>query len=262
MASVRLPPRQTALFTRAQSRFKKRQDGLSRLTRDRAQANQRAMAKVKICGVRDDAMVRAVAKAGGDWVGFNLVPESPRFLAQHGEPLAERLKALLTVSAEVHLRSVILVVDPDIAILKSLTGSALPDAIQLHGQESPEIVSQLRAEFPEQVEIWKAVGVAGPDDLDAVARYASADRLLIDAKPPEGAAYSGGHGQSFDWSILEHWSAPRPWMLAGGLTPGNVAAAIAATGADAVDVSSGVESERGVKDEVLIRSFIAAAKAA
>ena len=220
------------------------------------------MAKVKICGVRDGTMVRAVAKAGGDWVGFNLVPESPRFIAQQGEPVAERLKDLMTVAAEAHLRSVILVVEPDIAVLKSLTSSVLPTAIQLHGKESPQIVSQLRAALPEQVEIWKAVGVASRADLDALAQFTSADRLLIDAKPPEGAAYSGGHGQSFDWSILEHWSAPRPWMLAGGLTPGNVAAAIAATGADAVDVSSGVESERGVKDEVLIRSFIAAAKAA
>ena len=81
-------------------------------------------------------------------------------------------------------------------------------------------------------------------------------------KPPEGADRTGGHGQAFDWSILRGWAAPKPWMLAGGLTPENVATAIAATGADAVDVSSGVESERGVKDEVLIRSFIAAAKAA
>lgn len=232
------------------------------LTLQCARANQRAMAKVKICGVRDEALVHVAAEAGADWIGFNLVPKSPRFIAPHGESVPERLNDLLKVSAEAQLRSVVLVVDPDIAVLKSLTDTVLPDAIQLHGQETPEFVAKLRAAMTKDTEVWKAVGVENRADLEAVARFVSADRLLIDAKPPEGADRTGGHGQAFDWSILRGWAAPKPWMLAGGLTPENVATAIAATGADAVDVSSGVESERGVKDEVLIRSFIAAAKAA
>jgi len=207
-------------------------------------------------------MVRSVAKAGGDWVGFNLVPKSPRFIARYGEAVSDRLYDLLTVAAEAHLRSVILVVDPDIGFLKSLTDAVLPDAIQLHGQEAPEFVTELRAAVPKYTEIWKAIGVESRADLEAAARFSSADRLLIDAKPPAGADRTGGHGRAFDWSILERWNAPKPWLLAGGLTTDNVAAAVAATGADAVDVSSGVERESGVKDTGLIRSFIAAAKTA
>ena len=109
-------------------------------------------------------------------------------------------------------------------------------------------------------EVWKALGVATRADLDTANTYAAADKLLIDAKPPKDAPYSGGHGQVFDWAILEGWQPAAPWMLAGGLTPDNVASAIAATGAPAVDVSSGVERVRGLKDRELVRAFIRAAK--
>ena len=98
------------------------------------------------------------------------------------------------------------------------------------------------------------------DDLTAIEAFTAADRFLLDAKPPKGAKASGGHGAAFDWTILKGWRAPKPWLLAGGLTAENVAEAIAATGATAVDVSSGVERARGVKDAALIESFIEAAK--
>jgi phosphoribosylanthranilate isomerase len=91
---------------------------------------------------------------------------------------------------------------------------------------------------------------------------AGADALVIEAKPPRDATRPGGNAAAFDWALLRGWQAPAPWLLAGGLTPHNVAAAIAATGAPAVDVSSGVEREIGVKDPDLVYAFLLAARAA
>lgn len=219
------------------------------------------MASVKICGVSDTDMVRIAAEAGADWVGFVLVPQSPRNVLGEGRQRFEKLIDLLLAAADNGVRSAVLLSDPDASILRGLDGAVMPDVFQLHGQETPDFVSNLRTGLPSSVEVWKAIGVETREDLDAAERYRSADRLLIDAKPPKGASRTGGHGEAFDWSILEDWEAPRPWMLAGGLTPENVAEAIARTGADAVDVSSGVERQRGIKDAELVRRFIAAAKA-
>jgi phosphoribosylanthranilate isomerase len=130
--------------------------------------------------------------------------------------------------------------------------------LQLHGTETPGRVAELKALTG--AEVWKALGVREAADLAHAARFTAADRLLIDAKPPEGTAIAGGHGAAFDWTLLKGWTPPRPWLLAGGLTPENVAAAILETGAGAVDVSSGVERSRGLKDKDLVRAFLRAAK--
>ena len=130
--------------------------------------------------------------------------------------------------------------------------------LQLHGRETPERVAEIRTRTG--CEVWKAFGVETAGDLTGAGAFSAADRLLIDAKPPKDADRTGGHGQAFDWSILKDWTAPKPWILAGGLTPENVAGAIAATGAPAVDVSSGVERLRGLKDKELVRAFLRAAK--
>jgi phosphoribosylanthranilate isomerase len=211
------------------------------------------MAKVKICGLRDEETVRGTARAGADWVGFNLIPASPRFVE-------DNLLELLRASADADVRSVVLFADPTPEDLRPIAGAVMPDAVQLHGKETPEFVTQMRSVLPPSVEVWKVIGVGTADDLARAEDFKAADRLVVDAKPPEGTAQTGGHGVTFDWSILDGWHAPKPWFLAGGLTPENVGAAIVATGAAAVDVSSGVERARGVKDEQLIRSFIAAAK--
>lgn len=221
------------------------------------------MAKVKICGIRDDYLVSSAAKSGAEWVGFNLVPKSPRYIVQDAfERVSDKLYDLLGSAQEHHVRSVVLLVEPELDFLKALTDAVLPDAIQLHGNETPDFVAEVRKAVPKYTEIWKAAGVERRADLDALAAFAAADRILVDAKAPKGTELTGGHGQTFDWSILKGWRAPKPWLLAGGLTPENVAAAITATGADAVDVSSGVERETGVKDSGLIKQFIAAAQAA
>jgi phosphoribosylanthranilate isomerase len=131
--------------------------------------------------------------------------------------------------------------------------------LQLHGRESPERVAAVRARFG--LPVMKAVGLAGPEDFPALeAQMQVADQVLVDAKPPAGAALPGGNGLAFDWRLLQGRRWPVPWMLAGGLTPDNVAEAVARTGARAVDVSSGVESAPGVKDARRIARFVAAAQ--
>ncbi|MFN3312736.1 MAG: phosphoribosylanthranilate isomerase [Hyphomonas sp.] len=208
------------------------------------------MAKVKICGIKDPDMVAFVAREGADWIGFNFIPQSPRHVTMAA---AETL--LLSVG---DARPVALLADPTIEDALAVAALGFP-VLQLHGRETPARVAEIHTVTG--CEIWKALGVSTKADLELAAAYDDAGRLLIDAKPPGGADQAGGHGQAFDWAILEGWAAPKPWLLAGGLTPENVAGAIRQTGTDAVDVSSGVERIRGLKDRELVRAFIRAAKA-
>ncbi len=207
------------------------------------------MTRVKICGLRDPDLVRFCAAEGADWIGFVFVEASPRYVTPEA---AETL--LLGVGRAV---PVALLVDPDDQLIDRVTRTGIR-VLQLHGSETPERVAEIRERTG--CEVWKALGVATAEDLAEAGAFEAADRLLIDAKPPAGADRTGGHGAAFDWTILEGWDAPRPWILAGGLTPENVAAAIAATGAPAVDVSSGVEKLRGLKDRERVRAFLRAAK--
>jgi phosphoribosylanthranilate isomerase len=207
------------------------------------------MTRVKICGLKDPDLVRFCAAEGTDWIGFVFVEASPR----HVTPEATET-LLLGVGRAV---PVALMVDPDDKLIDRVTRTGIR-VLQLHGSETPERVAEIRERTG--CEVWKALGVATAQDLAGAGAFEAADRLLIDAKPPAGADRTGGHGAAFDWTILEGWQSPRPWILAGGLTPENVAAAIAATGAPAVDVSSGVEKLRGLKDRERVRAFLRAAK--
>lgn len=151
-----------------------------------------------------------------------------------------------------------LFVDPDDGVLGETLRQVPLDIIQLHGSESPDRVAAIKALTG--LPVMKAVGLSGPGDLPALTDYGLvADMLLVDAKPARQTDLPGGNGLSFDWRLLVGRKWLRPWMLAGGLTPQNVAEAIRLTGAPAVDVSSGVETEPGDKDMALIRAFIAAA---
>lgn len=207
------------------------------------------MTRVKICGLKDPDLVRFCAAEGADWIGFVFVEASPRYVTPEA---AETL--LLGVGRSV---PVALLANADDALIDRVIATGIR-VLQLHGQETPERVADIRARTG--CEVWKAFGVETAEDLTGAGAYTAADRLLIDAKPPKEADRTGGHGIAFDWSILKGWTAPKPWILAGGLTPENVAEAIAATGAPAVDVSSGVERLRGLKDKELVRAFLRAAK--
>lgn len=219
------------------------------------------MTQVKICGLKDTAHIRAAAEAGADWVGFVLFPNSPRNVLGDGEDALEDVMGLSSFAQDLGLLSVILLVDPDEDLFDDVLHEVEPDAIQLHGRETPEQVVRWWRDCAGICELWKAVSVANEDDLEELDQW-RVDRFLIDAKPPEDSERPGGNGETVDWDLLYDFEPGVPWILAGGLTPENVDAAVAATGATAVDVSSGIERAPGVKDEDLIRAFIDAAKSA
>jgi phosphoribosylanthranilate isomerase len=207
----------------------------------------------KICGINSVAAAEAAAKA--DYAGFVFFPRSPRNVtAAQARFLASRLPR--------HVTRVALMVDADDAALDALLEGFRPDLLQLHGKETPERVAAVRARTG--LPVMKAIGVGEAADLEAAKPYETvADRLLFDAKPPKrDGALPGGNAVSFDWTLLAGRRWARPWMLSGGLAPGNVAAAIRISGAAAVDVSSGVEDRPGHKSPRLIRRFLAAVRAA
>jgi phosphoribosylanthranilate isomerase len=209
------------------------------------------MVRVKICGVRTVTEVAAVATAGAAYVGFNFFPKSPRLVSIG----AARAAAL---AAPPGLAKVALVVDADDATLDAIVAAVPLDMLQLHGRETPARVAEVRARHG--LPVMKAAGLGGPDDLPALAAFeVVADQILVDAKPPKGSVLPGGNGVAFDWRLIAGRRWTRPWMLAGGLTPQNVAEAVRLTGARQVDVASGVEASPGVKDAALIRAFVAAA---
>lgn len=210
--------------------------------------------RVKICGLKTPDDVAVAAEAGAVYGGFVFFPKSPRHLE-----IAEA--RALAQAAPVGLAKVALVVDAEDALLDALCAEVPLDMLQLHGRETPERVSEVRARY--RLPVMKAVGVGGAADLPALDRYSAvADQILVDAKPPKGADLPGGNGLAFDWRLLAGRRWTRPWMLAGGLTPEAVGRAVELTGARQVDVSSGVEAARGVKDHGLIRAFVEAAQAA
>ena len=207
--------------------------------------------QVKICGLRTVADVAAVAAAGAAYAGFVFFERSPRHLsvAQAAE---------LALAAPVGLAKVALVVDAPDAVLDAIVEGVPLDMLQLHGHETPERVAEVRARYG--LPVMKAVGVADEGDLAALFDYSTvADQILVDAKPPKGAALPGGNGLSFDWRLVAQRRWLRPWMLAGGLTADNVAEAVRLTNARQVDVSSGVESAPGQKDAAKIAAFVRAA---
>lgn len=210
-------------------------------------------ASVKICGLRSPESVAVAVAAGARYLGFNFFPKSPRYVAP-------AQAAALAISVPPGVAKVGLTVDATDAELDRITETVPLDMLQLHGSESPDRVAGIRARYG--LPVMKVIGVAEAADLAAIDIYAPvADQLMIDAKPPPGAELPGGNGLPFDWRLLsgrKYW--PTPWMLAGGLTPGNVAEAIRLTGARQVDVASGVERAPGEKDPALIRAFVAAAE--
>jgi phosphoribosylanthranilate isomerase len=202
--------------------------------------------RVKICGINDPAAFDATVAAAADWVGFNFFPPSPRYVTP------QRAAALSGRTAGGPAR-VGLFVDPTEEMIAATLDVVRLDALQLYGAIDP-VALRHRFGLP----VWHALGVATVADLVTTTQ---ADRLVIEAKAPPGATRPGGNAAQFDWSILHGWNPPVAWTLAGGLTVENVQEAIRVTGAAAVDVSSGVERERGVKDTGLIQAFIGNARA-
>ena len=207
---------------------------------------------VKICGLSTPQTLDATIAAGADLAGFVFFAKSPRHID------LDTARALGEQAAG-RIQKVALTVDTDDAALAEIVAALRPDMLQLHGHESPERVGAVKARFG--LPVIKAIGVASAADVAAARSYDGvADWLLFDAKPAPDATVPGGAGVVFDWELLRNITAAK-WMLSGGLDPENVAAALRQTQAPAVDVSSGVESARGVKDADKIAAFVAAVRA-
>ncbi|MFZ5781973.1 MAG: phosphoribosylanthranilate isomerase [Pseudomonadota bacterium] len=209
------------------------------------------MVDAKICGLSTAETIEAAVGGGARFVGFVTYPRSPRHVS------TDLLRALGQRVPQGVVR-VGLFVDADDALLDERLATGAIDLLQLHGAETPARVAEIRARTGKPV--MKVIKVAQPSDVETgVTAYAHvADRLMFDAA--EGTL-PGGNARTFDWTILSDRHVPVPWLLAGGLTPDNVAEAVRVTGAPVVDVSSGVESTRGVKSAALIRAFLDRVKA-
>jgi len=206
--------------------------------------------EAKICGLSTPETLDAAVRGGARYVGFVTYPKSPRHIS------TETMRALGALVPKTVTR-VGLFVDPDDALLDEKVATGALDLLQLHGDERPERVAAIKQRTGKPV--MKVIKVGAPADVERAIAYADvADRLMFDAA--EGTL-PGGNAKVFDWSFLSGRPIPLPWMLAGGLTPANVAEAVRVTGAPAADVSSGVESSRGVKSVDLIRAFLDAVKA-
>lgn len=204
--------------------------------------------EAKICGLKSKDAVAAAVGAGATSVGFVFFERSPRNVT-----LAEVRDLIVDVPKSI--RRVGLVVDTDDAFLAEIADGGFLDMIQLHGQECPARVAEVRERFG--LPVMKAIAIEGPEDLENARSYEGvADRLMFDAKPPKNATRPGGNAVAFDWDLLRGITWQKPWVLAGGLTPENVADAVRISGASAVDVSSGVEDAPGVKSLSKIKVFL------
>lgn len=209
--------------------------------------------RIKICGIRDARALDTAIAAHADYAGFVFFPPSPR-------AVTPREAAELAARADGRIGKVGLFVNATDEELAEAVAAGKLDAVQLHGQETPNRAAAIRSRFG--VPVWKALSIASAADISRASEYRdAADLILFDAKTPKGTL-PGGMGVRFDWGLLAGYHGASEWGLAGGIDAANVAEAIASTGAPLVDVSSGVESEPGVKDADKIAAFCRAVRAA
>jgi phosphoribosylanthranilate isomerase len=208
----------------------------------------------KICGVTTPEAARAALAGGAAYLGFMFFERSPRNIAvEAAARLAEPVRGKAKVVA--------VTVDPSDAEVDRIARDLRPDFIQLHGRETPGRVREVAQRSGAGV--IKVVPVSELSDLDAAGDYEFvADHLMFEGKPPKDATRPGGLGATFDWTLLSGRRFRRPWLLAGGLDPWNLADAVRQSGAPIVDVSSGVERGPGLKDPALITAFLDAARKA
>jgi phosphoribosylanthranilate isomerase len=204
----------------------------------------------KICGIKEAAALDAAVAGGARFAGLVFYPRSPRYIAP------EDAARLLSGRSD-DIAMVGLVVDAGDETLAEIAEQVPLDMLQCHGAETPARISEIRKHFG--LPVIKAINIAGPEDVARARGYEdSADWLLFDAKPPKSRtnALPGGNALAFDWTLIADSDWSRPWMLSGGLNPENVAEAVTVSGAENVDVSSGVEDRPGVKSPVRITAFL------
>ncbi len=210
--------------------------------------------QVKICGIKTPDALQSAIDADADFIGLVFFDRSPRAIAP--EPAM-----ILVNRIPSHIKAVGLFVDADNDYIETVLKKAKLDMIQLHGNEDPRRIAEIRTRF--NLPVIKAVRIAAPEDVSALLPVQEvADWVLFDAKPSASSTLPGGNGEVFDWQILKNVKPARPWMLSGGLNASNVGAALGLLAPDAVDVSSGVEDAPGVKNPDKIRAFIQSVKSA
>mgnify|MGYP000894052313 FL=1 len=202
---------------------------------------------VKICGLSTPETVDAAIRLGATHIGLVHYEPSPRHVdLQTAAALRQRAGGKVKVA--------LLLVNASQQVTGEALSAVRPDIVQFHGNETPQWLAAVKRLVP--AEVWKAVGLKDAGTLERIRQFeGAADRILFDAP---AAALPGGTGARFDWSLLKGHRHSIDWGVAGGLTPANVAQAIAETGAPLVDVSSGVESAHGVKDMDKIAAFLKA----
>jgi phosphoribosylanthranilate isomerase len=212
------------------------------------------MLLTKICGLSTPETVDAALDGGAAFIGFMFFDRSPRSI----DPAAA---ARLAARARGRAKVVVVTVDPSDADLDRITAALRPDLIQLHGHETPrraaEIAERTGAGLIKVLPVSEGADLAAAQAFDGLVEH-----LMFDAKPPKDADRPGGLGAAFDWSLMSGRRFERPWFLAGGLDPWNLAEAVRLSGAPMVDVSSGVERGAGLKDPGLISAFLDAARRA
>lgn len=208
----------------------------------------------KICGLTSATAIDAALSGGANHVGFIFFPKSPR-------NIDAAAAGALAGAARGKAKIVAVTVDAADAEIDAIVSKLRPDLLQLHGRETPERVVAVKARYA--LPVMKAFAIRTASDLAAVDAYrGTADRLLFDAKAPAGSKLPGGNGISFDWTALSALDRSVDYMLSGGLDKDNIGAAMATTKASGFDVSSGVESAPGVKDEAMIAAFFEAVRRA
>jgi len=214
------------------------------------------MFHTKICGVRQEADINAVAASGADAIGLNFFPRSVRYV----DPQSGLTKHLSEIAARAGLLRVGVFVNESADDIMRIAGEVSLDAIQLHGDEEPGIASELatRAKLPIIRAIKLPIGSLAVETISEKADpwLKAGCHLLMDA---DGGIAHGGSGKTLDWKSIRLWSTKYPevaWTLAGGLRCDNIAAAILASGAKSVDTASGVEERKGKKSDRLIRRFV------
>lgn len=216
---------------------------------------RRMAIQAKICGLSTPEAVQAAVDGGASFLGFVFFAKSPRNIAPAA---AQRLTPPARAK---NVKIVALAVDPTDNELDAIVGGLSPDLIQLHGRETPARVREIAQRSGRG--IIKVLPVSEASDIAAARTYEPlVEHLMFDAKPPKDAERPGGLGEAFDWTLLAGRRFERPWLLAGGLDPWNVAAAVTASGAPVVDVSTGVERGPGLKDPALITAFLDAVRRA
>ncbi|MFT9099722.1 MAG: phosphoribosylanthranilate isomerase [Zymomonas mobilis subsp. pomaceae] len=206
--------------------------------------------RTKICGISTPETLLAAVKNGASHIGFVFFEKSPR-------AVQPEMASMLINRIPDHIDKIGVLVDPDDNLLERVVHAGLT-GFQLHGHETPERVAFIRRTFP-KVKIWKALSITCSQDLDQTLHYRGlVDRVLYDARTD--GALPGGMGKRFDWRLLKDYNHPMAWALSGGLDADNIAQAVAITGAELVDVSSGVETAPGIKDMDKIAQFLQAVR--